>query len=122
MNTLLIVTINDKKTILIAGIILILATTACKTAILPVNVENETIAPAKKKYVSSFTRLFGNKNTNNKPWGTIEENGGSSMILQIKHLMKSKLWALLIWYTGVPHHALVGIIAQLVFQMTTRML
>jgi cbb3-type cytochrome oxidase cytochrome c subunit len=36
-----------KKTILIAGIILI-ATTACKTAILPVNVENETIAPAKK--------------------------------------------------------------------------
>jgi hypothetical protein len=47
MNTP-IVTINDKKTILIAGIILILATTACKTAILPVNVENETIAPAKK--------------------------------------------------------------------------
>jgi hypothetical protein len=54
----------------------------------------------KKNSVSSFTRLFGNKNTNNKPWGTIEENGGSSMILQIKHLMKSKLWALLIWYTG----------------------
>ena len=22
-----------------------------------------------------FTRLFGNTNTNNKPWGTIEENG-----------------------------------------------
>jgi hypothetical protein len=29
----------------------------------------------KKNYsVSIFTRLFGNKNTNN-PWGTIEENG-----------------------------------------------
>jgi hypothetical protein len=42
--------VNDKKTILIAGIILILATTACKTAILPVNVENET-APAKKKII-----------------------------------------------------------------------
>jgi hypothetical protein len=47
MNTPLIVTINDKKTILIAGIILILATTAAK-AILPVNVENETIAQQKK--------------------------------------------------------------------------
>ena len=22
-----------------------------------------------------FTRLFGNENTTNKPWGTIEENG-----------------------------------------------
>jgi len=22
-----------------------------------------------------FTRLFGNQNTTNKPWGTIEENG-----------------------------------------------
>ena len=22
-----------------------------------------------------FTRLFGNKNTTNKPWGSIEENG-----------------------------------------------
>jgi hypothetical protein len=53
-----------------------------------------------------------------KPWGTIENGVGSSMILQIKHLMKSKLWALLI-FTGVPHHALVGNYRQLVFQMTT---
>jgi hypothetical protein len=66
--------------------------------------------------------LFGNKNTNNKPWGTIEENGvASSMILQIKHLMKSKLWALLIF--GIQGTSCIGgIIAQLVFQMTTRML
>jgi hypothetical protein len=42
-----------------------------KTAILPVNVENETIAA--KKIVYQVFRLFGNKNTNNKPWGTIEE-------------------------------------------------
>jgi hypothetical protein len=44
-----------------------------QTAILPVNVENETIAPAKKLLYQVFTRLFGNKNTNNKPWGTIEK-------------------------------------------------
>ena len=31
----------------------------------------------KKKAViyQVFTRLFGNTNTTNKPWGTIEENG-----------------------------------------------
>jgi hypothetical protein len=33
--------------------------------------------------------------------------------------MKSKLWATYILVYRVPHHALVGIIAQLVFQMTT---
>ena len=29
----------------------------------------------KKIIYHVFTRLFGNDNTNNKPWGTIEENG-----------------------------------------------
>jgi hypothetical protein len=49
MNTLLIVTINDKKNDSYCRYNFNFATTACKTAILPVNVENETIAPAKKK-------------------------------------------------------------------------
>ena len=33
--------------------------------------------PMKKKTVvyQVFTRLFGNTNTTNKPWGTIAENG-----------------------------------------------
>ena len=57
-----------------------------------------------------FTRLFGNKNTTNKPWGTIAENGVGkfsdfidSALLGIKELGVSH-----IWYTGVPHHALIG--------------
>ena len=29
----------------------------------------------KKVVYQVFTRLFGNTNTTNKPWGTIEENG-----------------------------------------------
>ena len=29
----------------------------------------------KKVIYQVFTRLFGNENTTNKPWGTIEENG-----------------------------------------------
>ena len=31
--------------------------------------------PKKEVVYQVFTRLFGNKNTTNKPWGTIEENG-----------------------------------------------
>jgi len=56
-----------------------------------------------------FTRLFGNKNSTNKPWGTIEENGvgkfsdfTDTALQEIK-----KLGVSYIWYTGVPHHALV---------------
>ena len=53
-----------------------------------------------------FTRLFGNTNTNNKPWGTIEENGvgkfsdfTDTALQGIKELGTTH-----IWYTGVPHH------------------
>jgi glycosidase len=65
-----------------------------------------------------FTRLFGNKNTNNKPWGTIEENGvGKFNDLQIKHLMKSKLGRLYLVYRSHIMHW--WNYTQLVFQMTT---
>ena len=57
-----------------------------------------------------FTRLFGNKNTTNKPWGTIQDNGvgkfsdfNDAALNGIKSLGVSH-----IWYTGVPHHALIG--------------
>lgn len=54
-----------------------------------------------------FTRLFGNKNTNNKPWGTIEENGvGKFNDFTDKALSEIKnLGVTYVWYTGVPHHA-----------------
>ncbi|MBD1260473.1 alpha-amylase [Maribacter polysiphoniae] len=53
-----------------------------------------------------FTRLFGNTNTNNKPWGTIEENGvGKFSDFSEKALKEIKdLGVTYIWYTGVPHH------------------
>jgi predicted component of type VI protein secretion system len=50
--------------------------------------------PSEKKTVvyQVFTRLFGNTNTNNKPWGTIKKMElGSLMILQIKHFQKLKI-------------------------------
>ena len=57
-----------------------------------------------------FTRLFGNTNTTNKPWGTLEQNGVGKFndftddaLAGIKALGTSH-----IWYTGVPHHAVIN--------------
>ena len=62
----------------------------------------------KKKEVvyQVFTRLFGNTNTTNKPWGTLEENGvGKFNDFTDKALKEIKdLGVTHIWYTGVPHH------------------
>ncbi|MDA0129287.1 alpha-amylase family protein [Vibrio sp. MarTm2] len=57
-----------------------------------------------------FTRLFGNTNTNNKPWGTIEENGvGKFSHFSDRALSEiHKLGITHIWYTGVMHHALIN--------------
>lgn len=66
--------------------------------------------PQKKVVYQVFTRLFGNKNTTNKPWGTISENGvGKFNDFTDKALSEiKKLGVTHIWYTGVPHHALVN--------------
>jgi glycosidase len=74
-------------------------------------VDKKKVTPTEKKKVvyQVFTRLFGNKNTTNKPWGTIEENGvGKFNDFTDKALQEIKnLGVTHIWYTGVPHHALV---------------
>jgi glycosidase len=64
------------------------------------------IQPKKAVVYQVFTRLFGNKNTTNKPWGTIEENGvGKFNDFTDKALQEiKKLGVTHIWYTGVPHH------------------
>ena len=70
----------------------------------------ETYTKEKKQVVYQvFTRLFGNTNTNNKPWGTIEENGvGKFSDFSDKALKEIKdLGVTYIWYTGVPHHAVI---------------
>ncbi|MEY3359617.1 MAG: hypothetical protein RI923_877, partial [Pseudomonadota bacterium] len=57
-----------------------------------------------------FTRLFGNQQTANIPWGTREQNGvGKFDDFNDKALDGIKqLGVTHIWYTGVPHHALVA--------------
>ncbi|MDP5043664.1 MAG: alpha-amylase family glycosyl hydrolase, partial [Leeuwenhoekiella sp.] len=65
--------------------------------------------PQKEVVYHVFTRLFGNTNTTNKPWGTLEENGvGKFNDFDTKALNEIKdLGATYIWYTGVPHHAVI---------------
>lgn len=57
-----------------------------------------------------FTRLYGNTNTANIPWGSIEDNGvgkfadiNDAALSSIKALGTSH-----VWYTGVPHHAVIN--------------
>lgn len=99
-----------KKITIVAGISAVLLAAACKTKDLNMNAEPKDPVSNKKEVVYQvFTRLFGNKNNTNKPWGTIEENGvgkfndfTETALQEIKDLGVSY-----IWYTGVPHHAVI---------------
>jgi glycosidase len=77
------------------------------------NVEPTETAAAEMKnkevVYQVFTRLFGNTNTTNKPWGTIEENGvGKFSDFTAEALQEIKdLGVTHIWYTGVPQHAVI---------------
>lgn len=68
------------------------------------------IQPKKVVVYQVFTRLFGNQNQTNKPWGTIKENGvGKFNDFTDKALSEiKKLGVTHIWYTGVPHHAVIN--------------
>ena len=66
-----------------------------------------TTQPSKIIIYQMMTRLFGNTNTTNKPWGTIEENGcgkfndiNDAALRGIKELGTTH-----VWYTGVLEHA-----------------
>ncbi len=99
-----------KSKTIVLGISVVLLSAACKTKDLKMNPEKKVVAIEKKIVVYQvFTRLFGNKNTNNKPWGTIEENGvGKFNDFTDKALQEIKdLGVTHIWYTGVPHHAVI---------------
>ena len=98
------------KKVFVAGLAATMLFSACKTKDLKMNITKEEV-PADRKIVvyQVFTRLFGNKNTTNKPWGTIEENGVGKFNDFTDHALHEikDLGVTYIWYTGVPHHALV---------------
>jgi len=74
-----------------------------------VRVNKESRMSGKAVVYQVFTRLFGNTNTTNKPWGTIEENGvGKFSDFDDKALDGIReLGTTHVWYTGVPHHAVI---------------
>ena len=98
-----------KRCTLILSILLIITSFSCSKETKKSYEANELQnTELKKKQViyQVFTRLFGNTNTTNKPWGTIEENGvGKFNDFTEKALTEIKdLGVTYIWYTGVPHH------------------
>ena len=98
-----------KNIILVAIIAFSLNVNAQNKKKTPPKIKKEMVEEKKQVVYQVFTRLFGNKNTTNKPWGTIEENGvGKFSDFTDKALTEIKnLGVTYIWYTGVPHHALV---------------
>ena len=99
-----------KKITIVASISTLLLAAACKTTSIKMNAESkEKVNQNKEVVYQVFTRLFGNTNTTNKPWGTAEENGvGKFNDFTDKALKEIKdLGVTYVWYTGVPHHALV---------------
>ncbi len=89
--------------------LMLFAMVSCKTARTVPLESNSTGAKSKVVIYQVFTRLFGNKNTTNKPWGTIKENGVGKFADFTDAALDSikALGATHIWYTGVPHHAVI---------------
>jgi glycosidase/enterochelin esterase-like enzyme len=69
----------------------------------------EETAIGKPVVYQVFTRLFGNKVSTNKAWGTIEENGVGKFNDFTDEALTGirELGVTHIWYTGIPHHAVI---------------
>ena len=74
----------------------------------PVKLQVEQ-ATGKVVVYQMFTRLFGNTNSTNQPWGTIEQNGVGKFndINQAALKGIKQLGASYVWYTGILHHAVI---------------
>lgn len=98
------------KIIYHVSVMLVFLLCSCTTTISRKTVSADRPEVGKAVVYQVFTRLFGNTNSTNKPWGTVAENGVGKFndftdeaLQQIKNLGVTH-----IWYTGVPHHAVIG--------------
>ncbi|WP_163707383.1 alpha-amylase family protein [Mangrovibacterium lignilyticum] len=80
---------------------------ACRPKQAETKVEFADDPKGKEVVYQVFTRLFGNTNTTNKLWGTIDENGVGKFNDFTDRALDSirAMGVTHIWYTGVPHHA-----------------
>jgi glycosidase len=85
---------------------ILLGCTKPKEEIPPVNTMEKS--SGKMVIYQAFTRLFGNKTTTNKTYGTIEENGVGKFNDISPFALKSlkELGITHVWYTGVIEHAI----------------
>lgn len=92
------------------SIILVISAFASKKAPLPKDPNDVSIPVADNKFViyQMMTRLFGNTNTANKYYGTIEENGVGKFndITDTALASLRELGTTHVWYTGIIEHAL----------------
>ncbi|MDT0538307.1 alpha-amylase family glycosyl hydrolase [Croceitalea sp. P059] len=97
------------KRLLTLTIIVVALIHSCKRENIK-KIEPEVMQKRKVVVYQVFTRLFGNTNTTNKPWGTLRENGvGKFDDFDDKALQEIKdLGITHMWYTGVPHHAVIN--------------
>ncbi len=106
---------NDYKKIITAltGMcmmsIVALGLVGCNPSPPPPVEQNKTVTSGKPVVYQIFTRLYGNTNSTNKPWGTLEENGVGKFNDINEAALKSikELGVTHVWYTGVPHHAVI---------------
>ncbi|MBQ4835550.1 MULTISPECIES: alpha-amylase family glycosyl hydrolase [Pseudoalteromonas] len=84
--------------------------TACQSANVSEQSKQAEQQEQKPVVYQVFTRLFGNTETNNVPWGTAAQNGvGKFDDFTPKALAEIKAMGVThVWYTGVLHHALVA--------------
>jgi glycosidase len=95
------------KKIILSGMAILMCLTGCGT-----QQEAESKPEHEEMKINVyqvFTRLFGNTQTHNKPWGTLEENGVGKFNDFTDEALEGikELGITHIWYTGVLHHAMV---------------
>jgi len=89
-------------------LVLLVGSVGCSMAV-GNSIRTESTEEGKVVIYQVFTRLFGNTNTTNKPWGTIEENGVGKFNDFTDGALKGirEFGTTHVWYTGIPHHAVI---------------
>jgi len=121
-NTMKKMKVSSSKLLLLAVISTMTFITACGDKQSKANTDNSVAEKANKTIKTEQTvegkpvvyqvlpRLFGNKNTTNKPWGTLAENGVGKFNdfndIALKAIKDKGITH--VWYTGILHHALVN--------------
>ena len=98
-----------------SGLLLVIISLVACTPTEYTNSPEPTAEGGKIVIYQVFTRLFGNKDTTWKAWGTIEENGVGKFDDFTDTALSAirKLGITHIWYTGVPHHAVIRDYSQI---------